>query len=410
MKDIGRDSWARRRQRVGGAVAFVVSAIAIACCAVAAVVVLPGAAPRARAFLPAVKTAPMVAATVRPESLPLRVGIAGLVHGHVDGFFAHYLKSPLVEIVGIAEPDEDLSKRVAKQYSFDAKLFYTSLDDMIEKAHPQAILIYSNTYDHRKLVEICAKHHVDVMMEKPLAVSYADARAIQRAANESGIQVMVNFETTWYASNRAAYDMLHRGDIGEMRKFVAHDGHQGPKEISVGPDFMKWLTDPKLDGAGALFDFGCYGADLVTWLMDGAEPVSVTAVTQQIKPDEYPSVDDEATIVVAYPHAQAIIQGSWNWPFGRKDIEVYGKTGYVKTVASDGLLIRREHDRDEHSEKANALPAPDDDELNYLRAVVLDHRKPEGPTSLRINIVAMEILDSARRSAETGQTVVLYKK
>jgi len=405
MKEMERGSWARGRRGVQW-----LAGIAVASCAIAAALALGGIVQNAAASSPGALAKSMRVSVAESDSAPLRVGIAGLVHGHVEGFFGHYLKSPLIEIVGIAEQDEDLSRRVAKQYSLDAKLFYTSLDEMIENTHPQAILIYSNTYDHKNLVEICAKHRVDVMMEKPLAVSYSDARAIQRAANESGIQVMVNYETTWYASNRAAYDMLHRGDIGEMRKFVAHDGHQGPKEISVGPDFMKWLTDPKLDGAGALFDFGCYGADLVAWLMDGAEPVSVTAVTQQIKPDEYPNVDDEATIVVAYPHAQAIIQGSWNWPFGRKDIEVYGKAGYVKTIASDGLLIRREHDRDEHSEKANSLPAPDDDELNYLRAVVLDHKKPEGPTSLRINIVAMEILDAARRSAETGQTVVLYKK
>jgi len=41
--------------------------------------------------------------------------------------------------------------------------------------------------------------------------------------------------------------------------------------------FLAWLSDPKLNGAGALFDFGCYGADLATWLMDGRRPVSVTA-------------------------------------------------------------------------------------------------------------------------------------
>src|SRR5579863_3096841 len=350
-----------------------VSGAAILLAALAMAFLVPGSrAAGNEGASPAANPAPLAAG----DSAPLRVGIAGLVHGHVFGFFHEYLHSPLIQLVGIAEADQDLSARVAKDYGLDKSLFYSNLDEMIEKTHPQAVLIYSDTYDHRKLVEICARHHVDAMMEKPLAVSYADALAMERAAKDGGIQVMVNYETTWYASNRAAYDLLHEHAIGDLRKFVAHDGHRGPKEIGVGPDFMKWLTDPKLDGAGALFDFGCYGADLVAWLMDGAEPVSVTAVTQQIKPDEYPNVDDEATIVVAYPHAQPIIQGSWNWPFGRKDIEVYGKAGYVKTIASDGLLIRREHDRDEHSEKANALPAPDDDELNYLRAVVLDHKKP----------------------------------
>ena len=101
------------------------------------------------------------------------------------------------------------------------------------------------------------------------------------------------------------------------------------------PEFLAWLTDPEKNGAGALFDFGCYGANLMTWLMNDARPVSVTAVTQRIKPEIYAKVDDEATIILEYPGAQAIIQASWNWPFDRKDMEVYGRTGQALTVGPE---------------------------------------------------------------------------
>jgi len=139
----------------------------------------------------------------------------------------------------------------------------------------------------------------------------------------------------------AAFDLVHEGALGAVRKVVVHDGHYGPKEIGVEPEFLAWLTDPKLNGGGALFDFGCYGADLMTWLMDGQRPQTVTAVTKQIKPEIYPRVDDEATIVLTYPKAQAIVQASWNWPFSRKDMEVYGQTGYVITVKNDLIRVRR---------------------------------------------------------------------
>ncbi len=189
-------------------------------------------------------------------------------------------------------------------------------------------------------MEICARHGVPVMMEKPLAVSAEDAHAIADAAHKGNIQVLVNYETTWYRSDHAAYDLVHEKAIGDVRKVVIHDGHEGPKEIGVGPEFFAWLTDPKLDGGGALYDFGSYGADLMTWLMDNQRPTTVTVVTQQIQPDIYPRVDDEATIILTYPKAQAIIQASWNWPFGRKDMEVYGQTGYVITVRNDDARIR----------------------------------------------------------------------
>ena len=214
------------------------------------------------------------------------------------------------------------------------------------------------------------------------------------------------YETTWYASNRAAYDLVKKGDIGGVRKIVVHDGHQGPKEIGVGPEFLAWLTDPKVDGGGALFDFGCYGADLATWLMDGRRPDSVTAVTQHIKPDIYPRVDDEATIILTYPTAQAIIQASWNWPFGRKDMEVYGQTGYAITVGSDDIRLRLAQGKEEQN-PAKPIPAPYDSSLAYFRAVINGEVKPEGLSSLETNVTVTEILDAARRSAASGRTIQL---
>src|ERR1700685_4333367 len=346
-------------------------------------------------------------AQIAPEP-PLRVGIVVFVHGHVKGFLEQSLDSQEIEIVGIAEPDQKVSARYAEQYGLNPNLLYTDLEKMLLKTHPQAVLVYTNTFDHRRVVEICARHGVSVMMEKPLAVSLEDALAIQKAAQQSKIQVLVNYETSWYSSNWAAYDLVHQRAIGEIRKVVIHDGHNGPKEIDVQPEFLAWLTDPKLDGGGALFDFGCYGADLMTWLMDGQRPKTVTAVTQQLKPEIYSRVDDEATIILTYPRAQAIVQASWNWPFGRKDMEVYGATGYAITVQGNDIRVRRgaENSREEQL-AAKPAPAPYDNELSYLRAVILDGAKPDELSSLETNVTVTEILDAARRSAAAGKTVVL---
>jgi predicted dehydrogenase len=345
-------------------------------------------------------------AATKPEDEPLRVALAGLVHGHASGFFNQFLKRTDLQIVGIAEADAQLVAYFEKKYSLAPSLFYSDLEEMLKKTKPQAVLAYTNTYDHRRVVEICARNGIPVMMEKPLAVSFEDARAIEKAAHTGKIQVLVNYETTWYSSNQAAYDLVHENAIGEIRKIVVHDGHRGPKEIGVEPWFLAWLSDPKLNGGGALFDFGCYGADLVTWLMDGRRPDSVTAVTQQIKPDVYPRVDDEATIVLTYPHAQVIVQASWNWPFSRKDMEVYGQKGYVITVARDSVRVRLP-ENEETLETAKPLEEAKGDSVSYLRAVLLGGMKPEGQSSLETNVIVTEILDAARQSASTGKTVSL---
>jgi len=337
---------------------------------------------------------------------PFRAAVVGLVHGHAEGFFEQNLRRSDLQIVGVAEPDTALASQYANRFSLDRSLMFSSLEEMLQKTRPQAALVYTNTLDHRKVVEICAERGVHVMMEKPLAVSVEDARAIAHAAQQGKIQVMVNYETTWYRSNRAAYDLVHEKAIGDVRKVVVHDGHRGPREIGVGPEFLAWLTDPGLNGGGALFDFGCYGADLMTWLMDGRRPETVTAVTQHIKPDVYPRVDDEATIVLTYPKAQAILQASWNWPFDRKDLEVYGQTGYVITVRRNEVRVRREG-ADEERVAAKPLPAPYDDPISCLRAVVLGEVAPDGLSSLATNLIVTEILDAARQSAASGRTIRL---
>jgi len=338
---------------------------------------------------------------------PVRYGIVGLTHDHARGFIPTASSRRDVQLVGIAEPDAALAQRYATQYKLSTNLFYASLEEMLNKANLQAVAIFTSTFEHRRVVEACAARGLHVMMEKPLAVSMEHARAMETAVKKAGVQLIVNYETTWYAGNQKAYDLVHKEkSVGDLRKIVVHDGHRGPKEIGCSADFLNWLTDPVLNGGGALTDFGCYGADLITWLMNGARPTSVFAVTQQIKPSVYPKVDDEATIVLAYPDCQGIIQASWNWPFNRKDMEVYGQTGYV-FVPEKNLVRVRTANAEETVVTPTALSAPNDDPLSYLAAVVRGEIRPSGLSSLEVNLVATEILDAARESARTGKRITL---
>ncbi|MHC4396062.1 MAG: Gfo/Idh/MocA family protein [Planctomycetota bacterium] len=340
----------------------------------------------------------------------LRVGVVGLVHGHVSDFLYPLSYRKDMQLVGVFESNRGLAKRYAEQHKLDSALFYSKLEEMLDKTKPQAVMVFTSTFEHRRVVEACAKRGIDVMMEKPLAVNMEHARAIKKAAREGSIDVLVNYQTTWYRSHQRAYSVVHKEkSIGDVRKIVYHAGHCGPKEIGCSEEFLEWLTDPLLNGGGALTDFGCYGANVITWLMEGQKPISVTAVTQQIKPEVYPKVDDEATVLLVYPKAQGIIQASWNWPFDRKDMEIYGRTGYVCTVQQQAVRLRVD-DRAEKRISAEALKAPFDNPISYLAAMVRGQIEPTGLSSLENNMVVMEILDAARRSATTGKTIRLGRK
>ncbi len=337
---------------------------------------------------------------------PLRVCVAGLNHDHAHGIMHRY-KDGTVDIVGIAEPNKALWAKYGKLYHIPDSLFFTDLKQMLLLKKPDAVLGYNAVGNHVDIVEICAPMHIPVMVEKPLAATLAQAKRIEALANQYHIKILVNYETTWYPSNLYIYNTVETGKIGSIKKMVAHDGHQGPKEIGCSKEFLSWLTDPVLNGAGPLNDFGCYGADLMTWMMHGQKPIAVTAITRHYKPEIYPKVEDDATILVEYPGATGLIEASWNWPFGIKDFEVFGETGYLHALDTSNLVTRM-RENIKGTVKADPLTPPINDNILYLTAV-LRGRLPgvDDLSSLNYNMVVMEILDAAKRSAKEGRRITL---
>jgi predicted dehydrogenase len=344
-----------------------------------------------------------------PEVKPLRIAIAGLNHGHVSGFLrTAQRRAADVIIVAVWDPDAELLAKYAGSNHFADDQLYTDLNKMLDAAKPEAVATFTDTYSHASVVEACAPRHIPVMMEKPLAVDMKQARAIQQASERYNTPVIVNYETTWYRSHGEIWNLLHEQKAaGDIRKMVAMDGHQGPKEINVQPEFLAWLSDPVKNGAGALFDFGCYGANLMTWMMDNQRPLKVTALTQTDKPDIYTHVDDEATVLLEYPKAQGIIQASWNWPVSRKDFEVYGAKGYAIATGGDSLSVRLPGARAEETRTPPELKPQEADSISYLIGVARGKFKPYGLSSLENNMIVIEILDAARESARTERTIAL---
>jgi len=276
---------------------------------------------------------------------------------------------------------------------------------MLEHIKPDAVLAYNPISEHLSVVEACAPKGVSVMVEKPLAVNDAQAEKMASLVDKYHIHLLTNYETTWYPTNQQVYTVVKdQQTIGAVRKMVVHDGHQGPKEIGCSPDFLKWLTDPEKNGGGAIVDFGCYGANLMTWLMDGQAPIAVTAITRHYKPDVYPKVDDDATILLEYHGATGIIEASWNWPFGIKDWEVFGNKGYLHAL---NPRVLQQRVGDVTTDLPVNTPAYTDN-LTYLADVLSGKINPDNDlSSLRNNLIVVKILEAARRSAKEGKRITL---
>jgi len=339
-----------------------------------------------------------------PAQKILKVGVAGLTHDHAHNIMNQFKRGEVI-IAGIAEPDQQLIQRYKQRYGLPDSIFYPSLSVLLEHIHPDAVLAYNAISEHLGVVELCAPKGISVMVEKPLATTVKDADRIAVLAKQFHIHVLTNYETTWYNTNQQINAMVNgQHAIGDIRKMVVHDGHEGPKEIGCSKDFLSWLTDPVKNGGGAIRDFGCYGANLMVWLMHGKAPVSVTAITHHIKPSVYPNVDDDATILLEYPDATGIIEASWNWPYSIKDLEVFGVTGYLHALDGNHLQQRMKKGYD----SVAVDPAAYRDNIPYLSDVLSGKLDPGNDlSSLPNNLIVVRILAAASQSAKEGRRIVL---
>jgi len=351
----------------------------------------------------------LMATTMKAQNKeqPVRIAIARMTHDHI-GFILNRENKTDLQVVGIYEPDRVLAEHHAKS-RYDTALIYNNLERMLDEVKPEAVVAFGSIYEHLAVVEACAPRGIHVMVEKPLAVSMEHASKMQKLAERHNIKLLTNYETSWYPSTAKSWQLVNDSNfVGKIKRVVIHDGHTGPKEIGCSKVFLDWLTDPVLNGGGAIIDFGCYGANLMTYLTRGEKPVSVTAVTRQLKPEIYPKVDDDATIIVSYPNSVCVIQASWNWPFGRKDMEIYGDRGFIIAENNKDMRMRNADNPDEFHKKVSSKEiAVIEDPFTYFIGVIRGKiiMTDYDPYSLKNNLTVVRILDAARESAKTGKTI-----
>lgn len=340
------------------------------------------------------------------DDTPLRLAVIGLDHGHVEGVLWNATSRNDLTIVGIYDPNYTLFEKYRDKYNLDPDLFFANLERMLEETKPEAASVMTPISRHLDAVRACAPRGVHTLLEKPLAYDRDDAREMAALGKQHGVHVLTNFETSWYASVREAQRMIESGEAGTPTRVVFRHGHKGPIEIGCSDEFIRWLTDPAFNGGGAIVDFGCYGANIMTWLMGNQRPTSVHAIAQTLKPDLYPNCDDDATIVLTYPTATAVIQASWAWTHDNKEMDVHATGMSIHAQKWDALQTRLP-DQSRVEVEPGKKPAHLNDEWTYLRALVRGECGLDPLSSIENNLIVAEILDAAIESAQTGRTITL---
>lgn len=333
-----------------------------------------------------------------------KVGVAAMVHDHVWGELHHWQAHPDVELVAAGDVNADLRERAQRE--FQIPRVYDSWQEMLEREEDLDIIqAASENNVCADIVEACARRGLHVISEKPMAATLAQADRMLKAAADAGTRLLINWPTAWYAAVQEWERRLLAGDIGTITYLKYRSAHNGPKEIGCDPHFWGWLYDAEKNGAGALMDYCCYAADYNARFL--GLPAKVTGLRGVFVKD-YPVPDDNAIILMQYPHAFGVAEASWTQVVGYAEGAnpvAYGMGGSL--AVSGGKVVRQRPGHGTETITPPPTEAPHRNGPEYLIHCLQTGEPIEGLCSPKVSRDAQEILEAGLRSSNTGQTMTL---
>ena len=351
-----------------------------------------------------------------------KIAVVSMLHAHVWLHLGTMLKGDKVKLVGVSETLPDLIARAERvdvipqtqnvtRPGVPANLIFADWKKMIDETKPDIVWAFTPTNEHVDVVRYCAPKGIHVIVEKPLAATLSEALEIQSIAKKYNTMVLTNYGSTWQASQYAAKAAIDAGEIGPVWRLHGVQGHNGPGDPKTS-SFARWLADPVQNGGGALVDFGCY---LILWSIGiKGMPESVYANAQHMKPETYPKVEDNATVILNYKDGLAILEASWDLPPAQRlGNEIYGMKGSIVGNAIRKPGASRAADAPRGAQQAGEplaiapLPPERSEPIAYMVDRISKKLPLDGPSAIDINVQVQEVLEAAKESIKTGRAIPL---
>lgn len=359
-----------------------------------------------------------------------RLGVIGFAHMHVNTLMRSFAELPNVQWVACADTIPDVPELVkvrasrAWNLSFAHETIgipkvYEDYREMLAKEQFDLVIFCPENAKHGEVSEAIAARGAHMLTEKPMAASLAEALRMTRAAKAAGVQLFVNWPTTWSSAIRTAKELVDQGVIGDVWEVKSRMGSLGPMShgsTRPGPDGNPIeITEVEKGatwwhragtGGGALLDYCCYGACLARWYI-GEPAVAALGITANLA-SHYGSADDNAVITVRFPKALAVLEATWSC------VDHGVPTGPILYGTKGTLVIERQADRQVvkiargrlgETEYVEGSPLPAGrDTLGKEVLHCLETGDAVHPTlEANFNLEAMAILDAGIRSAVSGK-------
>jgi len=217
-----------------------------------------------------------------------RVGIGVVGAGRMGSIHARLIARSLPDahLVGVADVNLLAARRLAGELGGSA--VFGSLDELLGAPGLQAVLIATSSNRHLEAIQAAAAAGVDILCEKPIALTMEDTVAAIAAADAANVRLQVGFMRRWDADYARARARLASGALGRPMLFKSLQFDSEPPSLA--------FADPEVSG-GIMVDMGIHEFDLARWLMDD-EVVEVHAFGSSVAHPGLASVGDVDSAVV----------------------------------------------------------------------------------------------------------------
>lgn len=220
--------------------------------------------------------------------------------------------------------------------------------DLPESQRMQAVVIVTPNHLHAEQTIMALQHGFNVVADKPVALSLAEAHQIRIALDASGGKLALTHTYAGYPMVREARELIASGKLGRLRKILV-EYPQGWLSTALENENQKqasWRTDPKKSGAGAIGDIGTHAAHLAEYV-SGLKITEVCAELTTFVSGRL--VDDDAAALLHFEnHSENRVTGvllSTQVAAGEENnvrIRVYGELGGLEWCHQDNnsLLVK----------------------------------------------------------------------
>ena len=334
------------------------------------------------------------------------IGCGRISPNHIGSALDHKL-----DIRAVCDRKEEKAAALLERYGLQNVKIYTDYRKMMDEVNPELVAVATESGYHPDIAIDCIRHGCNVIIEKPLALSMADARRVIAARDEMGVVAAVNQQNRFNAPIRLLRDAVEGGKMGRLFHGTLQMHWMRDESYYCKPS---WRGTYELDG-GALMNQCIHGIDLLRWMM-GGEPTEVTAITDNLN-HPYIEAEDIGLALFKFKNGSyGVLEGTVNtYPDNLDEtLSVYGETGAVRIGGIATNKLTEYHVKgdsrsfEELSAQVNTEPANVygfGHSLPYAGALAAlrNHRTPYVP--LEEGMKALEMVLAVYKSAATGKPV-----